>query len=87
MTKMRQSRTMWGCMISIMALFLLITGCFNQKLKEGVASGSAVPGKTKGGPSPVYYDFGDVLVPSEMKINKKASFVYKTPGFAGGFFL
>ena len=36
------------------------------------------------GPVPVYYDFDDVLVPSELKIDRKASFVYATPNFASG---
>ncbi len=82
MTKMWRGRTIWGCIITMMAFFLFITACSTQNLKEGLTSGS-VAGKDKG-PSPVYYDFGDVLVPSEMKIDKKTSFIYKTPGFAGG---
>jgi len=35
-------------------------------------------------PTPLYYDFGDVLIPSELKINRKASFVYETSGFSAG---
>ena len=33
---------------------------------------------------PVYYDFGDVLVPKELKIDTDSSFVYKAPGFSAG---
>ena len=36
------------------------------------------------GPAPLYYDFGDVLIPSELEVNKNASFVFRTPGFSAG---
>jgi hypothetical protein len=35
-------------------------------------------------PGPLYYDFGDVLVPLELKVDKKKSFVYHAPGFTAG---
>ena len=34
--------------------------------------------------APLYYDFGDVLVPRELKLNAKSSFVYQTTGFTAG---
>lgn len=33
---------------------------------------------------PTYYDFGDVMVPSELKLNRKESFVYATGGTTAG---
>ncbi len=33
---------------------------------------------------PTYYDFGDVMVPSELKLNRKESFVYATGGATAG---
>lgn len=35
-------------------------------------------------PSPLYYDFEDVLVPAELKVNKKKSFVHHTTDFRAG---
>jgi hypothetical protein len=35
-------------------------------------------------PSPLYYDFEDVLVPAELKVNKKKSFVYHATDFRAG---
>ncbi|MGD8724437.1 MAG: hypothetical protein PVG00_10925, partial [Desulfobacterales bacterium] len=32
----------------------------------------------------LYYDFGDVLVPKELKVDKKSSFVYQSGGFSAG---
>ena len=34
--------------------------------------------------APLYYDFDDVLVPRELKLNTKSSFVYHTSGAVGG---
>ena len=36
------------------------------------------------GASPQYYDFGDVLIPKELKVDKDESFIYKTTGFSAG---
>jgi hypothetical protein len=44
---------------------------------EATAQGEDVPG-------PLYYDFGDVLVPLELKVDKTRSFVYHAPGFTAG---
>ena len=64
-------------------LFLMISGCgAGKSKKQGPASKVTRPEEK--GPSPMYYDFGDVLIPNELKINKKTSFVYKTSGFSAG---
>jgi hypothetical protein len=34
--------------------------------------------------APLYYDFSDVLVPRELKLNTKSSFVYRTTSFSAG---
>jgi hypothetical protein len=68
--------------IVMMAFFLVIAGCPGSSLKQTFTSRPM--GKKDKGPSPIYYDFADVLVPRELKVDKKASFVYQTPGFAGG---
>jgi hypothetical protein len=34
--------------------------------------------------APLYYDFGDVLVPRELKLDVDSSFVYNTSGFTAG---
>ena len=57
-----------------------------------LAACSSTPKKTDGSDAlekdeknvPLYYDFGDVLVPRELKLNAKASFVYQTSGFTAG---
>jgi hypothetical protein len=34
--------------------------------------------------TPLYYDFGDVLIPPELDLDVKSSFVYHTSGFTAG---
>jgi len=34
--------------------------------------------------APLYYDFGDVLVPRELNLDAKSSFVYHSSGFTAG---
>jgi len=41
------------------------------------------PPKAKG-PSAKYYDFEDILIPDEMKLDKEKSFVYETPLLKAG---
>ncbi|MDI6686972.1 MAG: hypothetical protein QME06_02005 [Desulfobacterales bacterium] len=63
--------------------FLIISGCAGGKSKKSSSELQAATPKDEG-PSPLYYDFGDVLIPNELSVNKRESFVYKTPGFSAG---
>ena len=66
------------------AFLLAVSGCTGlQETKSSEPSSSASANKDEG-PVPLYYDFGDVLVPSELKIDKKSSFVFQTPGLSAG---
>lgn len=70
--------------VSILAVLLLMfAGCSTLKTSEKDSfSGSAVSRQNKD--VPVYYDFGDVLIPKELKIDKGSSFIYSAPGFSAG---
>ena len=62
----------------LVSCFFMASGCSTSKKK---ASGSA-DGPT--GPMPVYYDFGDVLVPKELKVVRKESFLFTAPELSAG---
>ena len=64
-------------------LILMGGGCAHLDQNKGDTSLQAA-GQKGDGASPLYYDFGDVLVPSELKVNPNDSFVYRTPGFSAG---
>ena len=61
---------------------VLISGC--TTLAPNTDASPTGQDKKDQGPSPVYYDFGDVLVPSEMKLLNESTFVFRTPGMAAG---
>ena len=81
MKQLRGARTEHVAILGIVVvLLLLVTGCATQK---GAAIDSATD-QSVDRKSPLYYDFGDVLVPREMKVDKNASFVFRTPGLSAG---
>ncbi|MBN1930008.1 MAG: hypothetical protein JW786_00165 [Desulfobacterales bacterium] len=68
----------------IMVSFLLISGCSGLKQKKDASTSSFFSKQKEKKPVALYYDFQDVLVPGELKIDKKGSFVYRTSGFSAG---
>jgi len=63
---------------------LMLTGCstiINDANSPGEATEEA-PLMTQ--PVPVYYDFDDVSIPSELKLDKKKSYIYETPTTKNG---
>jgi len=83
MTKLRQARTALAFIGIITAFFVLFNGCASLKFSKNDSKSSTKEQKAKGN-SPLYRDFGDVLVPSELKINKELTFVFETSGFITG---
>ncbi len=72
----------------VLALFAVLTvfpGCAYFRSSGGGAESSDTTAVQEDDSSnPLYYDFGDVLVPEELKVDKKGSFVYHAPGFTAG---
>ena len=77
----RQDRRVWR-IVMLTVLVLLVSGCASTKIRKDTSATSAT--KKAKGPAPLYYDCGDVLVPSELKLEKEGSFVFRTPGFSAG---
>jgi hypothetical protein len=77
-----QKRLYLGISIFTIAAVFLVGGCSSLSKKDSKAT---APGsKTGTAVAAQYYDFGDVLVPKELKVDKKSSFVYNTSGFSAG---
>ena len=64
----------------LLVMMLLVAGCATQQgaTVDGANADTSDPN------APLYYDFGDVLIPREMKVDKNASFVFRTPGLSAG---
>jgi len=67
----------WLC-FSVMAILPIISsGC------SGLRSGQTSVGPNSGA-SPLYYGFTDVLIPGELKEDKKSSYIIQSHGFSAG---
>ncbi|MBI5062146.1 MAG: hypothetical protein HZB87_01375 [Desulfatitalea sp.] len=68
---------------------MLTVGCSALRVKENTGAGATAddPQAAADGPkevSPVYYDFGDVLLPGDLKMDKKESFIMNSGGVTSG---
>jgi len=68
----------------LLLLLLAALGCASMKKSEDISKGASEPKSEVKGPTPVYYDFADILVPAELTLDKDNSFVYSTPSFSTG---
>ena len=66
----------------MIAMIIFVGGCSSLTQKDKTAT--APESKTESSVPALYYDFGDVLVPKELKVDKKSSFIYQTEGFSAG---
>ncbi len=67
----------------LIALLFLVSGC--SILRSWIRPATSQETRqAEDEAAPLYYDFGDILLPRELKIDKKASFVFRTPGLAAG---
>jgi len=70
--------------VGMMTLFFLITsGCSTLNSSKSSSTTAASVKKDKE-TAPLYYDFGDVLIPRELKVDKKKSYIVQSPGFLTG---
>ncbi len=76
-------RAAWRLIFVAVILVFGTLGCANMKSNTASDSSAGAVG-AETGPVPQYYDFGDILVPAELKLEKKDSFVFRTPGLAAG---
>ena len=69
---------------ALLAFLLVGLGCAGAEQTQRPTKGQGEKISAVKGPMPVSYDFEDILVPPELTLNKKKSFVYSTPSFATG---
>ena len=77
-----QKRLYLVMLMLIATIVFSVGGCSSLSKKDDKAT--APESKTSSGVPAQYYDFGDVLVPKELKVDKNSSFIYQTSGFSAG---
>ncbi len=83
MSTVKAHKAMLCCLVMVLSMMLLICGCSSTSQKKDEPETQPVAEAQKE-ESPLYYDFGDVPVPPELKLITKSSFVYRTQGFSAG---
>jgi hypothetical protein len=69
---------------AISVLLLVGAGCSTTKKAEEWSEDTDETKAEISGPVPIHYDFEDILIPAELSLVRKRSFVYGTPAFTGG---
>lgn len=74
----------YGMLVIILTAVLTVSGCSGLKPETGPTTPTA-PGPTQPPElKTVYLDFGDVLLPESLKVDKNDSFVFSTAGLTAG---
>ncbi len=84
MADLRRFRILVGISV-LLFIFTVFLGCARLKaMSKSPERPKPAARKQDKTPAPLYYDFEDVLVPSELKVDKKRSFIYHTSDFTAG---
>jgi len=79
---MKSSNRVPVCIFLIFSMMIFITsGCITSGAKNTKKNRKKIGHRQ---PASLYYDFGDVLIPKELKIDQKPSFIYQTGGYSWG---
>ena len=73
----------WIAGFTVVIALLIVGGCQHLNMGSNFDS-TAQPQSSSSDPSPLYYDFDDVLIPQELKMDKKHCFVYRSSGLSAG---
>jgi hypothetical protein len=68
-------------LLAVAGAILLLAGCSGMQTKSEEPPPSSGMQREN---QPLYYDFGDILIPRELKVVKDSSFVFRTPGLSAG---
>jgi hypothetical protein len=76
-----------GVLAAITGLSLIVimaSGCAEMMKKERSSDAEPTETARARGSEPAYFDFDDVLVPSELEVDQKKSFLYRAGDFKAG---
>ena len=73
-----------GMWIMLLVAVLVMSGCSVLKSKRGTAGPGSSGASQSTQVKTMYLDFGDVLLPKELKVDREDSFVFSTAGLTAG---
>ena len=78
-----KKRVVWARILIAAAVagIALTAGCSGVQTRGEEGSPTAARERES---QPLYYDFGDILIPRELNVVKESSFVFRTPGLSAG---
>jgi hypothetical protein len=82
MMENKRLRRMTVALAWVLIVMVSASGCSTLKSDEAQPAGAAPKAARES--TTVYHDFGDVMVPSELQVNTKDSFVMHTTGATSG---
>ena len=68
----------------IITVALGVAGCSSLKPQQSTSNSTTLTTSAIAKSKTVYYDFGDVLLPSQLEVDDDESFVFTTEGFTAG---
>jgi len=83
MTDLKRCRVVSGILVLLLVI-MISAGCTRMAKLVSSKGPKIEANKETEALGVLYYDFEDILVPLELKIDKKRSFIIHTPGFSAG---
>lgn len=84
MRKKAQGLRVKTLMVLFLAAMLALSGCSVLKSKKGSGTSASTMAAQPAQAQTVYMDFGDVLLPKDLKVDNDNSFVFTTAGLTAG---
>ncbi len=85
----KKALRVWGWSVACFGVFGLMLGCgsvLQEQKKESSSSSISAPQASKkmDRPDAKYYDFEDVQIPNELKLDKRKSRIFQSPNLLAG---
>jgi uncharacterized protein YceK len=71
-------------LVLFLAAMLAVSGCSVLKSNKGSKTSASAVSAQPAQPKTVYMDFGDILLPKDLKVDEDDSFVFTTAGLTAG---
>ena len=82
--ELKRMRIVAGCVLVVFFFSLFFSGCAMSQFKKTGDTAKSYPESENKEPPSKYYDFEDVLIPGELKVDIKSTAIIRAQGFLTG---